>query len=322
MIHGYAVEEERLRALDAPFEALGRVVWVDLESPTAEETAAIEGALGIAIPTREDMEEIEESSRLYWENGAAYMTANLPSNVESDEPVLAPVTFILAGQRLVTLRYHDPRAFRTFSARAERVDMGCSDGPSALIALLEVTIDRLADILERIGREVEQLSRAVFRTRTKGRGPAPDYLAVLQGLGRHGDLLANVVDSLVTLERLVAFLSATNLKAASKDVKVRLKTMARDTRFLDDHASSLSQKLTFLLDATLGMISIEQNAIIKIFSVAAVVFLPPTLIASIYGMNFTVMPELGWAWGYPFAIGLMILSAVVSFGVFKSRGWL
>jgi magnesium transporter len=321
MIHGYAVEAGRLRPVEAPLEALDQVVWLDLETPTPEEMLAVGSALQVEIPTREDMEEIEDSSRLYTENGAAFMTAILPSKVETEEPILAPVTFILAGHRLVTLRYHEPRAFRTFSTRAMRVDMGCSDGPTALVGLLEVTVDRLADILEKIGRDVELLSRAVFKRGPNPRGQGPDYLAVLQSLGRHGDLLANVVDSLVTVERLVAFLTAT-VKSASKDLRVRLKTMTRDTRFLDDHASSLSQKLTFLLDATLGMISIEQNATIKIFSVAAVVFLPPTLIASIYGMNFAGMPELDWVWGYPFALALMVLSTVVSFGFFKSRGWL
>jgi magnesium transporter len=321
MINGYSVEGGRLRPEEAPLDAMDRIIWIDLDSPTPEEAAAAGAALGIELPTRADMEEIEDSSRLYTENGAAFMTANLPSRVDTEEPVLAPVTFILAGTRLVTLRYHEPRAFRTFSTRAMRIDMGCSDGPTALVALLEVTVDRLADILEKIGRDVELLSRAVFRRSPDARGGGPDYLAVLKSLGRHADLLANVVDSLVTLERLVAFLNATQ-KTASKDLRLRLKTMTRDTRFLDDHASALSGKLTFLLDATLGMISIEQNAIIKIFSVAAVVFLPPTLIASIYGMNFAEMPELGWIWGYPFALLLMVLSAVVSFGFFKSRGWL
>jgi magnesium transporter len=154
-------------------------------------------------------------------------------------------------------------------------------------------------------------------------GRGTDFQKVLQELGRHGDLVANVVDSLVTLERLFAFFTASSTQTTlTKDGKIRLKTLGRDTRFLNDHANALTQKLTFLLDATLGMISIEQNGIIKIFSVAAVVFLPPTLIASIYGMNFDVMPELHWLFGYPFALGLMVLSALGSYWFFKSRGWL
>jgi magnesium transporter len=323
MIKGYAVVDERLVLLEDPLAVPERVVWLDLSAPSEAEEKRIEASLGIEVPTPDEMHEIEDSSRLYVENGAIYMTANLPSQVDSEEPVLAPVTFILASKRLITLRYHEPRTFKTFSLRAERADLGCSDGPTAMIGLLEVVIDRLADMLEGVGRGIEQLSRQVFRTVKSAPGPGTNFQKVLQDLGRHGDLVANVVDSLVTLERLFAFFTASSEQTAlSKDGKVRLKTLGRDTRFLNDHANALTQKLTFLLDATLGMISIEQNGIIKIFSVAAVVFLPPTLIASIYGMNFEVMPELHWLAGYPFALGLMVLSAVGSYWFFKSRGWL
>jgi magnesium transporter len=320
MLAGYAVEGGRLVPVPAPLDQPEKVIWFDLFAPSREEEMAIERTVGIEVPTRDEMQEIEDSSRLYSEKGAFFMTANLPSQVETDTPQLSPVTFILAGQRLVTLRFHEPRAFRTFSARAERTDLGCSDGASTMVGLLEVVVDRLADVLERIGREIELLSRTIFR-----RGPEgdTDYQRVLQGLGRQGDLVANVLDSLVTLERLIVFLTAVvGQRPLSKDGKVRMKSLGRDTRFLNEHANALAAKLTFLLDATLGMISIEQNAIIKIFSVAAVIFLPPTLVASIYGMNFDVMPELHWIAGYPFALGLMVASAVVSYWLFKSRGWL
>jgi magnesium transporter len=322
VLQGYAIEDGRVRLLDAPLESLDRLVWVDLLNPTDDEEAAIEAALGIGVPTREEMEEIEESSRLYTKNGAVFMTADLVAQVDSDDPVLAPVTFILAGERLVTLRYHEPRAFRSFAQRAERLELGCSDGPTALLSLLEVVIDRLADVLEKVGRDLDQLSRRIFRP-PAGTKAATDYQAVLRGIGRLGEVVAHVSDSLVTLERIFVFLGASAIvRPADKEGKVRLKTLGRDAHFLTEHAASLTQKLNFLLDATLGMISIEQNATIKIFSVAAVVFLPPTLIASIYGMNFEVMPELQWAFGYPFAIGLMVLSAVLSYGIFKTRGWL
>ena len=320
MIHGYAVEEERLRAVDAPLEALDRVVWLDLEtrrrrrprrskarSASPSHARGHGGDRGIEPPL------LGERRGLHDRQPAVERRERRAGP--------APVTFILAGQRLVTLRYHDPRAFAPSGPGRAR-GYGCSDGPSALIALLEVTIDRLADILERIGREVEQLSRAVFRPRTKGRGPAPDYLAVLQGLGRHGDLLANVVDSLVTLERLVAFLSATNLKAASKDVKVRLKTMARDTRFLDDHASSLSQKLTLSSrrHPRHDLHRAERHHQDLLGGGSGL----PAADADRLDLRHELRRHAGarLAWGYPFAIGLMVLSAVVSFGVFKSRGWL
>lgn len=176
---------------------------------------------------------------------------------------------------------------------------------------------------KKIGREIDFLSRTVFRQPSTAPSKGADYQGVLQKIGRLGELVSNVSDSLVNLERVFVFLSAsTAARPSSKEGRLRLKTLGRDTHFLTEHAVSLTQKLNFLLDATLGMISIEQNAIIKIFSVAAVVFLPPTLIASIYGMNFELMPELHWMAGYPFALGLMLASAVASYWFFKSRGWL
>lgn len=322
MIFGYRVEDGRIRAVEAPEGALQDLVWIDLFNPTRDEEKAIEAALGLEVPTPDEMHEIEVSSRIYAENGAVFMTANLPSNYDSDVPEVTPVTFILQGSHLVTLRYHDPSTFRSFKLRAERADIGCTDATSVLLGLLEVVIDRVADIIEATGREIEGLSRTVFRAPARRPGQGPDYSGVLRGLGRQGDLLAGVIDSLVTLERMVAFMSVGNVVDTDKDARARLKSASRDARFLAEHSNALLQKLNFLLDATLGMISIEQNSIIKIFSVAAVVFLPPTLIASIYGMNFEVMPELHWVAGYPFAIGLMVASAVVSYGIFKARGWL
>lgn len=322
MIFGYIVENGRLRERPSPEQSLADLVWIDLDNPTREEEKAIEAALGFEVPTPAEMHEIEVSSRLYIEDGAAFMTANLPVHFETDEPELAPVTFVLKAGRLLTLRYHQPRTFRTFITRAERVDVGCTNGLTVLLGLLEVVIDRVADIIEGVGREVEALSRTIFRSQPSRPGKGPDYTGILRGLGRQGDLLAGGIDSLVTLERIIAFLSAGSVANADKDGRVRLKSAGRDARFLAEHSNALLQKLNFLLDATLGMISIEQNNIIKIFSVAAVVFLPPTLIASIYGMNFVLMPELEWVAGYPFAIGLMVLSAVLSYGIFKSRGWL
>ena len=228
--------------------------------------------------------------------------------------MLAPVTFILAGERLVTLRYHEPRAFQTFASRAERLELGCTDGPSALIVAARGG-GRPARRHPRGGRPRH---RAAVARRCSGgaagaEDAATDYQGVLRGIGRQGDLVAQRRRQPGDARAAVRVPRPPRRSPSrpSKDGKVRLKTLGRDTRFLSEHAGSLTQKLKFLLDATLGMISIEQNAIIKIFSVAAVVFLPPTLIASIYGMNFDVMPELHWVFGYPFALGLMVLSAVV-----------
>jgi magnesium transporter len=236
---------------------------------------------------------------------------------------MMPVTFVLSGNRLVTIRYHEPRAFSTFPQHAEKANLGCTTGEFVLVALLEATVDRLADILERARGDIDAISHDIF---ANGDGPATekrDLNKVIQAIGRKGDLDSNLRDSLASVQRVVTFLSQLAVERfPDKELRGRIKTLARDIQSLSDHSEFLSQKITFLLEATLGMISIEQSNIIKIFSVAAGIFLPPTLIASIYGMNFRHMPELGWLLGYPFALVLMVLSAVVPYWFFKRRRWL
>ncbi|MER8405776.1 magnesium/cobalt transporter CorA [Mesorhizobium sp. M1307] len=324
MIKAFVVDNDRLRLVDDLLQNSDTVVWVDLFNPTKEEETTIETWLGIAVPTREEMEEIEISSRLYVEDGAYFMTAILPAQTEVNDPLMSPVTFVLAGSRLITVRYHEPKAFKTFPLRAEKVATGCTSGDTILIGLLEAIVDRLADILERAGRDVEAISRDIFEARsTKVSKRNRDFQELLKGIGRKEDLASSIRDSLISLQRLAGFLAhASTQSRMSKDSRARIKTLSRDVLSLADHATFLSQKISFLLDATLGMISIEQNAIIKIFSVAAVIFLPPTLVASIYGMNFDIIPELKWHFGYPFAIGMMVLSAILPFWYFRRRGWL
>ncbi len=324
MIHGYKCDDDgRLIAAEPLPDNLQLLVWVDMVDPSPLEEATVEQQLGLNVPTKEEMDEIEISSRLYSDQDAAFMTVILPAQSEGDDPEMLPVSFVLAAHRLITVRYHDPRAFQTFPVRAGKVAMGCETGEGVLLALLETIVDRLADILERAGRDIDGISRGVFKRRSAKPTQTKDFQAVLETIGQKGDLVSKIRDSLATLDRLTGFLSQVTLQRKSaKEARDRVKTLSRDVRSLSDHASFLSQKITFLLDATLGMISIEQNAIIKIFSVAAVVFLPPTLIASVYGMNFQHMPELSWPFGYPLAIGLMIISAIVPYLYFMRRGWL
>jgi len=324
MIRTYSIENERLRLLPWDAANANAIVWADLLDPTDDEEKQIEAWFGIGIPTREEMEEIEVSSRLYVEDGAYFMTATLPAHSDDDNPEMSPVTFVLAGPRLVTIRYHDPRAFTTFPARAEKVATGCTTGETILVGLLEALVDRLADVLERAGRDIEQISKGIFHPAAKKASKRDrDFQNLLKQIGRKEDLASNVRDSLMTLQRLTGFLGhALAADKNGRDIRARVKTLSRDVMSLTDHVGFLSQKVTFLLEATLGMINIEQNAIIKIVSVAAIVFLPPTLVASIYGMNFDIMPELKWVLGYPFAIGLMVVSAILPYLYFKRRGWL
>jgi magnesium transporter len=323
MLRAYYLEDGQLRAVDLTgpeLELPERTVWLDLYQPSAAEEDAVERALGIEVPTREEMKEIEASSRLYREDGALFMTATLVTNADSETPESTALTFILAGDRLVTVRYADPLPFRAFATYALRHPGASGDGYAVFIGLLEAIVDRIADVLEAAGADLDRLSREVF-SRSAAQ-TSRDFQKVLSRLGRGGDLASKVRESLVSLGRLLAFAIQGTQARGRKTGSARLKTVGRDIASLSDYAAFLNNKVGFLLDATLGMINIEQNAIIKIFSVAAVVFLPPTLIASIYGMNFEHMPELSWPLGYPLALALMVASAVLPYWYFKRRGWL
>ena len=300
-------------------------VWIDLVTPSLGEDKLIEKFLGIAVPTREEMQEIEVSSRLYVENGARYMTATLMCQSDTDAPKTTPVTFVLAGSRLVTVRYDDPKPFAMISNKFGRQCPVHLTGPMVFMDLLDAVIDRSADILERIGLDVDQLSQDIFeppRAKRKQRGRGA-YNIVLRTIGRTGDLTSKVRESLVSVGRLLLFLAneAEGLRWA-KDIRGQLQSMQRDIHSLSDHSSYLNNKITFLLDALLGVVSLEQNDIIKLFSVMAVVLMPPTLIASVYGMNFNHMPELTWQFGYPFAIVLMIVAGALPYFFFKWKRWL
>src|SRR6201990_3581707 len=298
-------------------------VWIDLVKPTSAEDRAVEKLAGIAVPTREDMQEIEISSRLYIESGARYMTATLMCQSDTEAPKTTAVTFILAGHRLVTVRYEDPKPFTLVENKLARSCSPGITGEMVLMELLDAIIDRCADILERIGADVDVVSHDIFEPESERHGHAKRYSQILIAIGRKGDLTSKVRESLVSIGRLVAFLSAVIEGVKwTKDMREQLKTMQRDVASLTDHASYLSNKITFVLDAMLGVVNLEQNNIIKLFSVMAVVLMPPTLIASIYGMNFKIMPELEWTHGYPIALVMMLVAAVLPYLFFKWKRWL
>ncbi len=311
---------ETCKGVDALTDAS---VWIDLLNPTPEEDAAVERALGICVPTRAEMREIEASNRLYVEGGAYYMTAYIIYAIEQTVPAASSITFIVVGNRLVTVRYAEPKAFPMFLARAEKGHAPCANGPDIMIGLIESLIHRQADLIERIQDDVDRLAPSVFEIKggQQTRGKRLDV--ALRTIGKEGDIVARVQESAFSIDRVLAFV-ANAMRERGGDAKIgkRIKSAQRDIASLLDNMRFLSTRLEFLLEATLGMINIEQNQIIKLFSVAAVVFLPPTLIASIYGMNFKHMPELDWTIGYPLAIVLMVFAAVLPYVYFRRKGWL
>ncbi len=329
MLYAYvprATTVERVDLTNLVGDPPTNVVWFDLFEPTLDEMRRVEALLGLSLPTREEMQEIEPSSRLYVEGDASYMTATVLHHADDPNPRHDPITFVLTKHNLVTLRHVDPRPIRTFAQRYARQPGTCTSGEDALVALLDAFVDRIADILEKVGLDLDALSQKVFRATADGPNPQTgdriDLQRVIRDLGRYEDLCSTSRESLISLGRVVRFLGATlDAGAKTKENKAALKSITRDMATLAEQATFESQKVNFLLNGTLGLINIEQNRIIKLFSVAAVVFLPPTLVASLYGMNFRHMPELEWTLGYPMAIALMILAGVVPYLYFKRKGW-
>jgi magnesium transporter len=293
------------------------VVWIDLSHPSRQEELAVEAALGVELPTREEMAEIEPSSRLYQESGATVLIATIVTNSEAEQPVVSPVTFVLTGHRLVTIRYADPRAFAVYAAQLERDHTPPKDGVHVFIEILDAVVDRLADILERTSDEVEATSQDVFSGRRSS-----SFESIIDRLGRSQMVDSKVRDSLVSLARMISFGTLADQIEADRECVDHLNSLHRDVMSLTDHCTYQSGNITFLLDAALGLINIEQNAILKRFSIFSIAFIPPTLIAGIYGMNFEHMPELKWMAGYPWALILMALGMLGPLAFFRWRRWL
>lgn len=299
-------------------------VWIDLLSPTPEEEKAVEALLGVDVPTHEDMQEIEASSRLSRAEGALIMITPVLANSGGFNPETVSLAFVLTMDRLVTVRYGTPQAVNAFIERLERGNGAPAPG-EMFLQLLEGLVDRMADVLERITQDLDAISHRIFHhvpEQTRRRVASRDLEVTLRTIGRGGDLQSKARDTIMGLRRIVAFLPAEEELLGGKDARGRVKTISRDLQSLSEYADFQANKVAFLLDASLGMINIQQNKIIKLFSVMAVLLMPPTLVASIYGMNFHHMPELDQPWGYPLALLLMLVAALVPYWLFKRKGWM
>ncbi|MEO6256486.1 MAG: magnesium transporter CorA family protein [Sphingomicrobium sp.] len=299
--------------------------WIDLEEPTREEEDLVERTIGHNVPTQLELAEIEPSSRLFERDGALYMTLSALFGVAEGKPSTTPIGFVLASNRLVTVRYATPKPIRAFTEHVCREPELARDALTVMVRLLDAIIDRLADELEAAGTALEKVSGLIFDPEiAERRIPATRLTALLTGIGRTQTLLAKIRETLVSTGRLLSFLGASSVFHDDRNVDSRnhLSSLTTDVNSLIDHSSFLADNLTFLLDAALGLISIEQNAGMKLFSWVALVFLPPTLVAGVYGMNFEYMPELKWLHGYPWALALMVASAVFPLWYFKRRGWI
>jgi magnesium transporter len=330
IFHAAGEKGVECRDLGHSHALVNNAIWIDLLAPTEQEEIILDMAFSIDLPTRREMQDIEVSRRLYREDNALFMTATIITKADTQEPESTAVTFIFVDNRLITLRYADPSVFKVFRQERESELARFNSGPRILEGLVDALVEHIADALENSGAALDGISRDIFRRRRteqngKNQPPAeeeksPDLEEALLRLGRVSDLLSRLRESLGSLRRLLSFFVAAQPNIPP-EITERLRTVSNDLQPLADHASFLSGKVNFLLDATLGLINVEQNAIIKIFTVAAVLFLPPTVVGTIYGMNFEAMPELKWVFGYPFAILMMIVSAIVPYWYFKRRRW-
>ena len=307
-------------------------VWIDLLQPTAEEIARVTAATGLRVPTEGQVSEIESSSRLAFDGGAFYLSAPLMTVDADGEHELTPVGFVLSARVLLTIHFVPLAAFDAY--RDEAASQPPQKADEALLRIFELIVDRAADNLERAGAGCDELSRAAFRGgrgrgkgATKGRAQGTNKIAsklsaALRRIGATAEQVSRMRDQLLGLGRIGAYLEESGIAGAPPVNVTRLKGIRADIASLTDYEAHLSGKLQFLLDATLGFISIEQNEIVKTLTIASVVGIPPVLVAGIYGMNFRVMPELRWALGYPMALGLILVSGLVPLWFFKRRGWM
>jgi magnesium transporter len=304
------------------------VVWIDLLQPDKRETGIVERMTGLAVPSLDELSEIESSSRLRVRDSALYLSAPLIHRLEPDQPISTPVGFVLTRDRLITVRFAKLPSFAGLSDRKLSAADPPLTGTAIFAELLEAIVDRLADALERSAGELDTLSHRLFRAEPeqrlrRGRRSLSeaDLRVILRRVGHNGDLASKIRDSLLGLGRIVPFVLTSPADWLPSEAKLRLETLRQDVASLSDYDGHLVNKVQLLLDATLGLINIDQNNIIKVLTIVSVVGVPPTLVASMYGMNFKHMPELDWAWGYPYGLALIVLSAILPLLWFKWRGW-
>jgi magnesium transporter len=302
----------------------GTVIWIDLLDPTPDERAFVESRAKIRVPSKEALSEIEASSRLVVERGVLYLSTPMVARGDTLDAYLSPAGFVLSPRLLVTIRYVE---LSTFDAVAERVrkDETLASSIGVFTALLEAIVDRGADVLEHLGAETDRISRAVFRGDTADqRHPVRSTRILretLSTIGVIGDRVSQARDVLLGVGRIGSFANDLGHEWIGPEFRVRLSAVQKDIASLNDYEAHLASKVQFLLDAVLGYITIQQNDLFKVLTIASVVGIPPTVLAGIWGMNFKFMPELDWTAGYPLALAAIVLSALIPLTWFKARGW-
>lgn len=301
------------------------VNWIDAFHPETAENDFLHRLLGIAVPSLQRMSEIETSSRLSVVGSRLFLTIPMVFHDANGIMQTTPLGFILGKDNIVTVRFKPIRACDPGQGAGSASDHPLPGGAGGFVAVLDGIVDHLADELENLTGELDRLSHTVFlhedrRPKRVARGDSRDLRQVLRDVGRAGAVTSRISETLLGISRMIPYVAA-SADFLTAEARARLKSLNRDAASLNDYEKHQSDKIQFLLDATLGMINVDQNNIFKILTLVSVVGIPPTLIASMYGMNFKNMPELDWAYGYPYGLCLIALSAIVPLVWFKWRGW-
>ena len=305
-------------------ENLSAAVWIDLLNATADEIRQVTEVAGLRVPTQAEVSEIEASSRLVVRDGVLYLS--MPLITMADGPRVVSAGFVLSPERLVTVRFAASVVFDTFTLHLPAANEPHESGAHVILGLLGAIVDRHADAMERIHADLDTISHRVFALSGEGRAgrKMEDRLLrdTLGELGRIGDLISHIRESLLGITRLVPFIETNTAEWLPTELRPKLTTLRDDTASISDFDNHLTDKLQFLLDATLGFINIAQNDVMKVMTIASVVGIPPVLIAGVYGMNFKNIHEYDWAWGYQFGWALIILTTLIPLGIFRWRKWI
>jgi magnesium transporter len=302
----------------------GEIIWIDLLNPTDDEQKFVAERTGIHVPNAEALSQIEPSSRLFVEGEVIYLGTAVIAQADTRDASLSPVGFIISRAVLVTVRFAELKAFAVVSDLVARDETVNSSG-AVFTALMEAIIDRAADVLERLAVDLDRISRSIFR----GNPAQRQHMVrsnralrrILFNVGSTGDRLALARDVILGISRMAPFVLSVRKDWIIPEFESRLGAIIKDATALNDYEGHLSNKVQFLLDAVLGFISIEQNDLFKVLTIVSVVGIPPTIVVGIYGMNFKFMPELNWSWGYPLALLIIALSALIPLAWFKWKGW-
>lgn len=302
------------------------VDWIDALEPTEADLVYLRTILACRVPTRDDLLEIESSSRLAAENGALIMSLFATIKDESGYPRTTPVGFVVTTKRVATIRFAHLPSFENLAKQICGKGEMSKGGFGATVTILEIVVDHIADLLENIGNDLDDMSRTIFQTgifggKEKTQDANSRLRLMLQTIGRDGDFVSKISESMLGLSRMVQYMGNKTPEEITPELKARLETAYQDIKSLHEHQEHLSNKTQFLLDTVLGLANIEQNNTFRVLTVVSVVGIPPTLIASMYGMNFKNIPEYDWAHGYTYGLTLIFLSAAIPATWFKIKRW-